>query len=183
MGAVRYRDELGLTGVLPDGRLLFTAAWPRSLRLRTDAADRTVVADATVMFAAGPEDECWCPQPVVHLSPDGRTVSIQLGYENGLIPGTSEKTRPMPTSSVTIAVIDRSTGTVRQRVKLPVTGTTAAWRLLSDTGSGLLMRRTDADGEALIFLDPETGSQRLATRLPDGVAVSVPGQILGPSDG
>jgi hypothetical protein len=183
MGAARYRDELGLTGVLPDGQLLFMAVWPRSLRLRTDGADRTVIADATVVFAAGPEDECWCPQPAVHLSPDGRTVAVQLGYENGLIPGTGEKTRPLPSGAVMIAIIDRSTGTVLRRLKPPGTGPTNVWGLLSDTGSGLLMQSRDAAGEALIFLDPTTGSQRLATKLPDGVTVSVPGQIVGPSDG
>jgi hypothetical protein len=182
IGAVRFRDGLGLTGVLPDGELLFTGVPSRSLRLQTDRADMTGVTDATVVFAAGAEDECWCPHSVVHVSPDGRTVSVQLAYDNGLIPGTGEKSRPMPPSCVTIAVIDSASGTVLRHVR--PAGPGDSWRLLSDTGAGLLVERTGAGGSALILVDPATGSQHLASELPDGVlSVIVPGQIDWPSDG
>jgi hypothetical protein len=120
----------------------------------------------------------------LHLSPDGQTVSVQLAYDNGLIPGTGGKSRPMPPNAVTIAVIDTASGTVLRRVRPAGAGSADSWWLLSDTGSGLLLRRAGADGSALILLDPETGRQHLATELPDGVlSLIVPGQIDQPSDG
>lgn len=177
MGSARYRDNLWLTGVLPDGQLLYSSRQTRSLRLRTDQGDTTVA------FAAGVDDECWCPQSGVQVSPDGRTISVQLAYESGLIPGTGEKSSPMPANSVMVAVIDIANGTVIHRVKPADSGPGDSWWLLSEIGSGLLMRRHGADGTSLVLLDPATGSQHVATELPDGASVVVPGQIDGPSDG
>jgi hypothetical protein len=176
MGVARFQDDLTLTGVLPDGRPLFSNAPARSLRLRTGDHE------ATVVFAAGPQDECWCPHSLIHMSPDGRTVALQLAYENGVVPGTGEKTRPKPASSAAIEVIDVSSGTVLHRVELTAPEPSDSWGLLSDTGSGLLVEKRSAGGTSLILLDPETGKQRPVTQLP-GVEVTVPGQLEPPHDG
>ncbi len=177
MGVARFHDGLGLAGVLPDGQPLFSNTPARSLRLRTGDHETTVV------FAAGAEDECWCPRSGVRLSPDGRTVSLHLGYAHGVVPGTQEKTRPKPAGSAVIEVIDPSSGTVLYRVELTAPEPSDSWELLSDTGSGLLVERLGASGTSLILLDPATGEQRPVTELPDLPYVTLPGQLEQPHDG
>jgi hypothetical protein len=173
----RFQDGLWLAGVLPDGRPLFANGPARSLRLRTGGHETTVV------FAAGPEDECWCPHSLLHPSPDGRTVSVQLDYDNGVVPGTGEKTRPKPTGTAVIEVIDLSSGTVAHRFELTAPDPSDSWALLSDTGSGLLLERRSADGTWLVLVDPATGGQHPVTALPDAASITVPGQLEPPHDG
>lgn len=178
MGVGRYRDGLWLSGVLPDGVPVFSnGGLDRSLRVRAGGLETTVA------FAAGADDECWCPHSGIHLAPDGGSVSLQLAYDRGLMPGTGEKSPPEPANAAMVVVIDLSSGAVLRRLRLPVAKPDDSWRLLADTGSGLLLRRLTAEGAALVLLDPATGAQRQVTKLPAATSVAVPGDIIGASDG
>ncbi len=171
-----YEDGLWLTGILPDGEPLFSAERDQSLRLPA-AGVETIVE-----FGAGGDHECWCVDGPLSLAPDGRTVSVKLGYEHGL-DSTGEKAPEKEGQSAMFVVIDRVHGDIPQRIEITLDGAIQRLWLLSDTGSGLLVLDDRSTGDRLLVLDPSTGHLSLRTTLGPGLDAYVPGDIMQPSGG
>jgi hypothetical protein len=169
-GKVRTVDSDGVVAVLPDGRILSVTHTETAVRIEAGSAVRDVA------LGASPDHECWCPA-LVTVAPGLDAVVVLLRHQSGIIPGTSEKSRPLPGNPARLVVLDRDTGTERHRVELPA-GEDETWWLLADTGTGVLVRHGRPDVDELVLVDPATGTRRVVLRPPRDVVVAVPGEVL-----
>ena len=169
-GEVRSVDASGMVGVLPDGRLVTVDITDTALRM---AAGPTV---REVTLGPPPDYECWCPAGVA-VAPGLDAVTVLLRHRSGIVPGTSEKSAPLPGNPARLVVVDRDTGTQRHRVDLPA-AEDDSWSLLADTGAGVLVRRRGPDVGELVLVDPTSGARRVVLRPPHGVLLAVPGEVL-----
>jgi hypothetical protein len=180
MGSGLYRDGLWLTAAGPDGRPVYTDTNPalhRVLRLRADHGSTLVT------FAAGEQDVCWCPSPVLHFGPDGQTFAVQLRYHRGLIPGTDRKSPRRRSNSAAIAIVDVATGHIMRRVSLPVSQADEEWGLHGYSEAGLLLMHRKGADTTLVMVDSATGAHTTLTRLPARTSYVLPGAHATPSDG
>ena len=176
LGAGLYEDGFWLAGILPNGEPLFSAARDQSMRLRGGGVE------ATVVFGAGGDSECWCPSGLPALAPDGRAISVMLEYARG-IDGTGEKAPKRTRRSVMFVAIDRTRGDIMRRIEIVLDGPMDRLWLVSDTGSGLLILDDRSAGDRLLLLDILTGQLNLRTTLAPGFEAYAPGDIMQPSGG
>ena len=165
--------------VLPDGRLLLDSSTAVQFRVAFAPADPR---DVTVRFANDPDDECWCLDGPMSVSPDGQRVTLQLTWRNGRIPGTERKSRARSGPPYGLVPVELANGSLGGRLELP-SGDQETWWLLADTGSGLLLRHQSAGRQRLVLMDPATGRYRVVTSLAAGIWVLAPGAVDQPSDG